>query len=558
MPKIRTYESPINSVTLTDRGTGALASAANDIERGGARVAEMTRATGAAIGGAISRAGDAVAHNYDMYVVQPEISASTALLANKLGDLTQAWNQRAAQTDPNDTTIGRKFLENDVEPEIEKFVNGHRTEDGRRWAEKKANELREHFITKTVADTATRAGFAVTQNVRNMENNYTNMVSNDPSSFKFVEKMLTDSINELVRNSPNLAPNVSAHAVSTMVGAAMKNVAQSAVQGMARSNPAGARAALEGGKFDKYITGEEKTTLLNYVQAQENLLKTAASAERTAEKQRRTDAVNTSASKLLTEQIQVGEDGTLVPTADFFKGAMKLAEMEPEHGPKMVENLVRFGQGLEREANREEKVTSDPAVYNDFLSRKDLPATDPRALTLAEVLDARVKKKLSTADARMWTDYVNADVKDPNKRADMKQLHEFFSKVKSQITKSTLMRDDALGDRAYLRFMQDMTEQFKMLRATKVPVEEMINMGGKFSFWRDLPKYSPTSQQAVEAMIERARPPASGTKGPGSAVPGPGGVSSFEDRFDAAFGSGSVRWKPGESMDDLARRLGGK
>ena len=221
----------------------------------------------------------------------------------------------------------------------------------------------------------------------------------------------------------------------------------------------------------------------------------------------------------------------------------------------MTQSMISAGRAIVREQERGVKTETDPATHEDFRKRAFLDGKDPKRLTMQEVFEARSAGKLGDKDFTFWEKTVNSEWRDPKGRDELKQLHSFFEGIKSSITKSTPFAVNDQGERAFLRFKQDREDDFYRMRKAGVPIEEMLRTDGKFSFWRDLPKYTPTQQQALEALLEKARPSATSSDR-GSLVPGQEDKpANFGARFDASV---PAKWKPGMSMDDLTKLVGGK
>lgn len=548
MPNIRSYTNPVPGITPSDRGVSATAQAAEDTARGAARVSEMMRQTGTQIGNAITRGGAAIASEYERQVEHVEVTQSATLLATKQDELTRGWNNIASKANPNDTTVSQKFREEQLEPTLQKYIDGHKTETGKRFAEKEANRLREHFLNKTTADTALRAGQALVSNLDTLLNTSSNIVSIDPSSLETIIARNTAAVREMVASAPNLAPGTAGQVETQLLDKLNKNTVQAAVQGMARANPEATIKALEDGRFNKWITGEEKTVLMNYVRTVQNVARVAANLDRVKAEHNMTTAVKTGAAKAFSDNAVIDEDGTLTLSGDFARDALKLVETYPAAGLAMATSMLSAMRAINNDAERGVKTVTDPFTHEDFRTRGFLKADDPKRLTLAEVYQARADGKLGDKDFTFWEKQVNSDLRDPKIKHNYQQLNEFFSGIKPSITKSTPFAVNDLGERNFLRFKQDMTDKFEQLQKIGVPIDQMLRENGGYSFWRDIPRYVANTNQAVQAIIDKSKP---GGGVPADLVEKP---ANFSERFNSPI----PRWKPGMTMEELAGSVGAR
>lgn len=267
---IQQYTSPIDQLHPDSNGDLALARAARGI---GAEYHQM----GQDYEQAIDRGLGPEAKQIDQHEAMSEISQGSAALAAIHNNFTTQWNQMASKTDPNDTSIQGKFLNDNVEPTLQKFQEGFNTEAGQKWGQDRANELRMHYTEKTAADMSTRAGNATVENAKTTLNQLSTAAYRDPSSMD----ASMGQIDALVaaakeHNTGNLTPeqinklgDLSVDAKNEIVKSGLKGLADG-TPGAGNGNPKAVIQAVESGKFDDYLKPGEAGTLIRYAQHQDD------------------------------------------------------------------------------------------------------------------------------------------------------------------------------------------------------------------------------------------------------------------------------------------------
>src|SRR5216684_6368571 len=113
---------------------------------------------------------------------RPKISEGAASFAKLQDSLTQQWNATAKNADPNDPTVADDFRSKVVEPALETFKGQFNTENSQKFAEQKADSLRQHLFEKTAADQSTLAGIAVRKNISDSTTSMSNTAITDRKS----------------------------------------------------------------------------------------------------------------------------------------------------------------------------------------------------------------------------------------------------------------------------------------------------------------------------------------------------------------------------------------
>lgn len=434
---------------------------------------------GAAIDRGISSVGVEGQKLVDKYAIQSEISKGSAALAVLNQNLNTQWNGLAKDNDPNDNTIAEKFQNGVLEKSLDDYVNSFETEKGQLWAQTQADNLRQHWYEKTTADTTTRAGIALKQNIDTTIDSLA-ATAGDPHSLDLALGLASDSIDALVQSSPGLSGVDAASATKTLLQDAREKITVAGLTAMAQANPVAFKADLEAGKFNRYTgampPGFDKT-LSDYVETQ---IKTQAADDRAAvalKKKENEDNADAAATGLITSAF--ADDGSLRLPKDYFKTVTnKIAPMPGMISrPDSVRSLIAFGKTVQDDIAKGIDAKDVPEVYQDFRQRAFLPATDPRHLTLQEVMQARADHQLSDKSFTLYKEAVAPASQDPGKAADAKYFEAFLRGYKPAITNTTDLNPaaDVQGDQRFYQFTVDMQDALDAGHVAGKSTAELLN-----------------------------------------------------------------------------------
>src|SRR5262245_8153082 len=279
MPNIRAYdagdiglrptETGVESRAATARRVGAfynqLAGATEGLARETRRLGgefealgsfkgHLEAATGARIGSTIKVAGDAAVD----YLSHREISQGAAEFARLNSDLTDQWNEAVKQADPNDPSLAGRFREETLNPALEKFQQAFTTEKGQNWALSHTTSLRMHMDQRTTADMATMAGHAVTVNMRQMANSWSNTARNDPSAVDYLLRTVDSSVGGVIDSSPNLKGAAAAKVRMEVTQKAKEDIVKAGALGaIEKSGDPEKAAAIFAERYPDYVNAQE-------------------------------------------------------------------------------------------------------------------------------------------------------------------------------------------------------------------------------------------------------------------------------------------------------------
>jgi hypothetical protein len=217
------------------------------------------------IGGAIKDIGD-VAVKYEDH---REISAGAAKFAELQDNLTQQWNERAKNADPNDPSVAAKFSEEVIGPALDQFKSGFNTENSQHFAEQKSEALQNHFFEKTSADMSTLAGIAVHKNISDATTSMSNTAISDPSSVPSLLAGVDHTIAGVVGSSPTLKATDAARVSTEVSDAAKKAIVHSGAIGAIQKSANPEQTADEWiKKYPDYISGADAKQLASNARQQ--------------------------------------------------------------------------------------------------------------------------------------------------------------------------------------------------------------------------------------------------------------------------------------------------
>ncbi len=191
---IAEYTSPVDQLHPSSEGSSALAAA-------GIHVGRLYNEAGADIKQGVGELGQAVEQHDYMTEVSKGAATGSAILNNKMTEWQQMVSKPGAA---DDKSIQGKFLDNNLEPELEKFQSGFDTEQGQKWAMDYANKIREHFATTTSADLMNLQGEERGHDVVTQRNQFGSILQKDPTSFDTVAPLWKSYIDGM-RNDPAFA-----------------------------------------------------------------------------------------------------------------------------------------------------------------------------------------------------------------------------------------------------------------------------------------------------------------------------------------------------------------
>lgn len=419
MGRIQEYTSPIDKLTPTSMGSEAF-----EIE--GRHVGAAFNQLGHEIGGAVDTYVD---HENQQDIAALSNAASQNFIAN-----TASWNktissQDPSQVDPAETQ--QKWLSEQFEPSLDKLSGMAKTDAGRKWVDRFANEQRMHFAERTTADMSTMSGLAVQSNINQSLNNYSQAARLDgtPGGLGAILRMSDASIEANI-DAHNLTGDKAAQIRESYMTAGRREISRASAMGAAERNPVQFKADLAAGKYADYFSGEDAASLDKYADSQTRASIEATKAQGEVQRKQEDEQFGGAMTKLYSQQIDP-HSGKLAISPDFFKSLLMYAQMPGAE--RHVSELKSMGDWAQAEVKRAAAgtdVVSDPHIVDDFRERALLPQTDPHALSPSQIFSARAQGQLSEKDFQFYKGYAETMAKDPQKTFAERRFNDFLASEK--------------------------------------------------------------------------------------------------------------------------------
>ncbi len=516
MPELPTFDSPLAARGLQPSSLGV---------SGYEEAARSFREAGSSIG----NAAEGAINVYEQHQEQQDLSSLTSDFGNVFAQATMSWNQTAASADPNDPNTAQKWRDNVLAPLLEKLGENVESEGGQRKAAELRTQLSNHFLSKTISDQGVLAGAAVQSNITQAGNAISQAAEADPTSMPAGLSILNNLIEDQIK-SHALDPEQAARIRTEFTGPLSKTVATSAFRGMAERNPDAAVKALDSGTFGRFFNGDEAASLRTYARTQGNV---------NDELVRRQNKESADGDLATLQAKTIAPDGSIVIPKTFLGDVQKwLTQYGGRPGVENAASQARTMIDFARGVMKDPKTISDPHVYGDFSSRLTLSSDDPSALTDEQVVRARADGLLSNEDYNFFRGAISTLQKDPGYKVAQTQFKTFLKGIRSSITHSNILMgsNDPTGDQKFLQFQQAATAQFESAyHKGDGSWQNLLDRNTKGSLWFQAVPYMTDQKGATSDLLNRV-------------TGAPGLVPSVQP---------GVKWKPGMSMDDLAKQLGG-
>lgn len=487
---IREYENAIDGLTTSGAAANAFEGAARTQAIAGSTV-------GNALGGGVRALGNSAQVVYDERAAQPEISKGGPTLAALNDNLNTTLQDLEKGTDPNDDSFVSKFREENLEPELEKFIGGFQTDKGRLWAEAQADRLRQHYYERTAADAATRAQSAVSQNIEVMTNLF-GASAVDPHSLDLALGTLDDTIHEMVANSA-LTGTAAAAAETTILQNSRAQIVATGLSNMAQANPQAFLAALEAGEFDGYkgdLAGGQREAVQNGAKALVASKESDDKALVAARIKLEDDQADATQVDLMTRAM-AGDPTVMTEIATQYAALPGV-----QRNPEKLRTLYNAVKTMRDDVDAGYTPPGTPEVFNDLMSRATLPSADPNRLTNTELQLAVAARAINKNQFDQINPVLNAT--DEGVKFDMQYLDTEIDKTWGPlITRSV---SDQYSDRAVVppgvsvalaQFRFDMTQRFNYGRSQGISAAELLDpSSSKSIFGRNGVNVQPYIQMA--------------------------------------------------------------
>ncbi len=558
MPRVATYDAPEGlGLRPTEVGISAVAGAARRVQGEYNEAAASMEEAGKRLGRGIGAAGaEAVS-----YLDHQQISAGAPALANLINAKSKQWDDTAKTADPNDPTVARKFIEENLNPDLDKFKSGFLTERSQQWAEARVDQFRQHMFDKTTADMSRLAADAAVVNSRQTVNALSNTVRGDPASLDFAINTYKGTVDSVVASNPNLTGVQAASLRSEKMQVGLEAIVKSAALGEIEKTgqvPSWAKDP----KYSKYINGAE---LKQFEQAAKYYQRQNDTADRAA----RAEAEH-SAKLSFNTAINELELSTLDPETG-------IPVVGPQHIKKLNEIVRNNALGASLEPGRVRTMQEGFRAAIDRMNKAQPPAAQSRVVrdTLLQQIEAgeidgttggaeifAKSTEMTDADFKYTMSAYNRSKTEAGRDIN-RSVSEFIKSVAPSIDKSNplmgkLDQDGKINLDRMRWDLKNKIDQYQ--KAGKNPLDLMNPQHPDYMGSPDtLLKYQKSLQESIKDAASRLRgpgaPPAIVPAPAGSNAPVPGGANAATPP-PAPVPVQRPPPKPGESPDAYLKRLG--
>lgn len=447
MAGIEEYNAPALTLNPSERGITATVQAARRVQGAYNEIAAAEIDTGRRIAGAVEAVGNVAVK----YVEHREISQGAKEFAKMQANATAMWNEQAKNADPNDPTLAPKFLQETLEPALEKFGQGFLTEGGQKWMQTRIDSFRNHMTTKVQADQATMAGHALAVNLDQTKNALSSTVRNDPSSVMESIKTWDETVKALVSSSPSLNAVQASKVQTELLQHGKSEIVKSSLIGLAAQNPEAAMKAIESGQFAEFISGAEAKAIVANAKQQirsERIDQTYQRQQEEVERKRVSDVAENEYLKALRSedpQEVAGVSAKTIVNDDRLTNPTK-------------EKLLGY---LDRWTKPEAPARVSQQTSMQLFSRIHADADDHNRLKDTGPIDkAFIDGKLTRTDHN-WLRNEFVAARNPEGQAIGIVQKNFLATIKPLIDKSNLLQGtiDAPGSEQYYRFQHYVAQQ---------------------------------------------------------------------------------------------------
>jgi hypothetical protein len=442
MPNIREESAPQGlGLNPTETGIDATLQSARRIGTFYNQTADLYGQEGGELKSAISDAGQVAVD----YMDHREISAGAAHGAQFMAQKNSEWEDVAKHADPNDTTVGAKFIAENLEPALEQFQQGFNTEKSQAWAEHFVDQYRNHMFEKTTATMSDLAGEAVKVNVAKTINGLSSAVAVDPSTHSIDNafSVLDHSVGAIVDSSPNISVETGAKIKGEVNQKAKEQIVKSAISSMIQKNPTIDLDAIQK-KYGDYIKGDEIKTFQKAAQVQAKVDFLQNKQIEAYQDKQKEKAAGVDISKTLTDNVTFDTGGKVTINPKFFQSTLDVEKKYPGSATSDVKTMIGFGSALQQKTS---EVVSDPGVIKDLDARM-LDVNKPT--TEFDLMKAVTNHQLSESDFSHRMQLVQsikaAPFKDPVYKNAMDAAEAMFGNSQKGNEKAALFRQSIMPE----------------------------------------------------------------------------------------------------------------
>jgi hypothetical protein len=466
MPNIIEYNAPTHlAPEPSDRASSSHAMAARRIDISYNQAGAAYEHLGREVGSTVADLG----RQYVDYQAHKEISQGGLAAAQLLAGATQSWKDTVRTTDPNEPTLQKRFLGDQIEPALQKFQQGFITEKGQNWAQQQSDRIRRHFYNTTSADMSTLAGVAAHNNFIQTVNTLTGMVDKHPEDISMVTDMMTDQIHNLVESSPGMKGAAAEKFRMDATEKGMEMVVKAAIQADIRRGGDGSSIA-DDPKYMPYVNAAERHQFEQQQRQMERFQRADERYQRQVEKQEQQDKGQEGVNKIITG---LRSDH---PEQFDMQSIIRMKENGELPGP-WFEHAIRI---YDRETKEETPARISQENARDLYKRIRLPEGDPDRLKDPEAIHQAYvnddpSKQINKADR---DDLIKTfyEFRTPESNYLAREVQTFGKAFEPQLNQSIMGKAlDVRGGERYKYFMDGLWTRIDQMKREGKDAQTIVN-----------------------------------------------------------------------------------
>lgn len=408
MPNIRSYDAPQGlGLNPSELGVDARAAAARRAGSFYNAAGEAIGDTGRRVASTVSDIGETVVSHIDMRDRGDISAAATGTLAN----IDKAWTLKTKgngldpkdpnyipPADPRDPNLADKFMQDNVQPALDKLNDIAVGANGQKFAQEKIDQIRNHLSEKFTADMSTMAGEAAVLQDRQTTNNLSNLVTTSPD-FHSVDMALQMHKDAAAgwKSNPNVS-GVQAGKMDEHFQLSQEQIVHAAAAAaISKSSNPVATAAAFSKQYPNYIKGDVVNQLAKAAEAQTKVNTYHDKSAVVAQRQLDDLNVHRSAADTLSKNVSIDpQSGRPIINPQYFNDALEIAKRNPDapSAAATARTMIDWG---ESQMNKSDHAT-DPATASTIDARMFVPENPT---TKMDIMRAEADKKMSSADASL-------------------------------------------------------------------------------------------------------------------------------------------------------------
>jgi len=362
---------------------------------------------------------------------QQDVGQAQTKLSNVYAKYANDWSDTIAKADPNDQNVAKNFIQK-FDDETSDLDSDIKTPEGQSFYDQNLSKLRSKLQDTAINGQSELHRVATMQNYTTSLDSSASALINDPTSFDAVKQLHDSALDQFVNSGA-----LDRESALKLQTSGDTHLAQSAVRGWIQNSPEDAKALLDNGEYDKYLSGQMKHQLYGEVQSMENVKRVKQMQVQSDQDRAKRLAAESDYTKMLdlSTQNKLGVD-------DVLQSSMT--------GPQKR----TFINSIQRGMQAPNSLVTDPDKFHDLFNRiTNVPDNDPTKITDPSQLDAEFNNGgLSYADLNHLRTELSAGKTDHGKQEQI-QKNSALNMMKQTIYRSAGSQDSSAPE-MYMRAQQ--------------------------------------------------------------------------------------------------------